>query len=195
MSSRAMKQAINTASCLAVNQNRKYKVFLGSFECLLFSDKLLYIYIRLVWFQCKVTILFTVFKLAPAPPYTYTHTWICLCKFMNKKWFSRLTVSRWPQADDVYWLGHLFTYKWGLHCWFCVCSSAPSSFIRKYFFWRKFFLWKKVNIQISLKIPCTSCSDWQPSTMRVSIACFIALLLMLLLTKGKVVFRVWPFSL
>ena len=24
-------------------------------------------YIRLVWFQCKVTILFKVFKLAPAP--------------------------------------------------------------------------------------------------------------------------------
>ena len=56
------------ALCLAVNQNRKYNVFLGSFEYLLFfSDELLYIYIRLVWFQCKVTILFTVFKLNPAP--------------------------------------------------------------------------------------------------------------------------------
>ena len=53
------------ASCLAVNQNRKYEVFLGSFEYLFFSDKLLYI--RLVWFQCKVTILFTVFRLAPGP--------------------------------------------------------------------------------------------------------------------------------
>ena len=55
---------------------------------------------------------------------------------------------------------------------------------------------KKVSIQMNLKISCTSCSDWQPSTMRVSIACFIALLLMLLLAKVKVdVFRVWPFSL
>ncbi len=52
------------ALCLAVNQNRKYKVFLGSSEYLLVSDEFLYIYIRLVWFQCKVTILFTVFKLA-----------------------------------------------------------------------------------------------------------------------------------
>ena len=49
---------------------------------------------------------------------------------------------------------------------------------------------------MNLKTPCTSCSDWQPSTMRVSIACFIALLIMLLLAKGKAdVFRVWPFSL
>ena len=55
---------------------------------------------------------------------------------------------------------------------------------------------KKVSIQMNLKISCTSCSDWQPSTMRVSIACFIALLLMLLLAKVKVdVFRAWPFSL
>ena len=55
---------------------------------------------------------------------------------------------------------------------------------------------KKVSIQINLKIPCTSCSDRQPSTMHVLIACFIALLLMLLLAKVKVdVFRVWPFSL
>ena len=28
---------------------------------------------------------------------------------------------------------------------------------------------KKVSIQMNLKIPCTSCSDWQPSTMRVSV--------------------------
>ena len=55
---------------------------------------------------------------------------------------------------------------------------------------------KSKSIQMNLKILCTSCSDWQPSTMCVSIACFIALLLMLLLAKGKVdVFRVWPFSL
>ena len=46
---------------------------------------------------------------------------------------------------------------------------------------------------MNLKIPCTSCSDWQPSRMHVSIACFIALLLMLLLAKVMVdVFRVWP---
>ena len=49
---------------------------------------------------------------------------------------------------------------------------------------------------MNLKIPCTSWSDWQPSMMHVWIACFIALLLMLLLAKVKVdVFRVWPFSL
>ena len=55
---------------------------------------------------------------------------------------------------------------------------------------------EKVSIQMNLKIPCTSCFDWQPSTMRVSIACLIALLLMLLLAKVKVdVFSVWPFSL
>ena len=52
------------------------------------------------------------------------------------------------------------------------------------------------SIQINLKLPCTSCSDWQPRTMHVSIACFIALLLMLLLAKVKVeVFSAWPFSL
>ena len=33
------------ASCLAVDQTRKYKVFLGSFKYLLFSDELLYIYL------------------------------------------------------------------------------------------------------------------------------------------------------
>ena len=55
---------------------------------------------------------------------------------------------------------------------------------------------KKVNIQMNLKIHCTSCSDRQPSTMHALIACFIALLLMVLLVKVKVdVFRVWPFSL
>ena len=55
---------------------------------------------------------------------------------------------------------------------------------------------KKVSIQMNLKIPCTTCSDWRPSTMRMLIARFIALLLMLLLAKVKVdVFRVWPFSL
>ena len=49
---------------------------------------------------------------------------------------------------------------------------------------------------MNLKIPCTSCSDRQPRTMHVSIACFIALLLMLLLAKVTLdVFRVWPFSL
>ena len=54
-------------------------------------------------------------------------------KFMNKKWFSRLTISKRPQAGGMYWLSHLFSYKWGAHCWFWVCSSAASSFIRKYF--------------------------------------------------------------
>ena len=62
------------------------------------------------------------------------YTRICVYEFMNKTWFSGLTVSRRrPQAGGMYWLGHLFSYKWGVHCWFCVCSSAASSFIRKYF--------------------------------------------------------------
>ena len=55
-----------------------------------------------------------------------------------------------------------------------------------------------IQMQVNLKVPCTYCSDWQPSTMHVSIACFIALLLMLMLLLAKVkvnVFRVWPFSL
>ena len=43
MSSRAMKQAIDTRIVPAVNQNRKYKVFLCSFEYLLFPNEL-YIY-------------------------------------------------------------------------------------------------------------------------------------------------------
>ena len=48
---------------------------------------------------------------------------------------------------------------------------------------------------MNLKIPCTSCSDWQPSRMCLSIARFITVLLMLLLAKVKVdVFRVWPLA-
>ena len=64
---------LTRASCLAVSQNRNYKVFSGSSEYLLFSDELLYIYIlsiTLVLFQCKVTILLTLFKLAPPHPRT-----------------------------------------------------------------------------------------------------------------------------
>ena len=30
-----------------------------------------------------------------------THLDICMCGFMNKKWFSGLTVSRWPQAGGI----------------------------------------------------------------------------------------------
>ena len=43
---------------------------------------------------------------------------------------------------------------------------------------------------MEVKIPCTSCSDWQLSTMRVSIARFTALLLILQVKAD--VFRVWP---
>ena len=53
-------------SCLAVNQNRKYKVFFRFIWILTFF-RWIVIYIRLVWFQRRVTILFTVFKLAQAP--------------------------------------------------------------------------------------------------------------------------------
>ena len=60
-----------------------------------------------------------------------THLNTRVCAFMNKKWFSGLTVSRWPQAGVL--TRHLFSYKWGVHCCFCVCSSAALSFIRKYF--------------------------------------------------------------
>ena len=38
------------------------------------------------------------------------------------------------QAGGVYRLGHLFSYKWGVHCRGCLYSSATSSFIRKCFF-------------------------------------------------------------
>ena len=62
-----------------------------------------------------------------------THLDTCVCEFMNKKWFSGLTISSRPQAGGMYRLGHLFSYKWGVHCWFCVCLFAVSSFIRKYF--------------------------------------------------------------
>ena len=55
-SSRAVKQAIHTHIMLGCQSEQEVQ---GIFR---------YIYIRLVWFQCKVTILFTVFKLAPAPP-------------------------------------------------------------------------------------------------------------------------------
>ena len=75
-----------------------------------------------------------------------THLDICVCKFMNKKWFSGLTVSRWPQVDGMYRLGHLFSYKWGVHCWFCVCSSAAWSFIRKYFSQQWHFHKKHTNL-------------------------------------------------
>ena len=67
MSIRATKQVINMCTVLGCHQNRQYKVLLGSFEYWLFFQMNIYIYIRLVWFQCKVTILFTVFKLAPVP--------------------------------------------------------------------------------------------------------------------------------
>ena len=62
-----------------------------------------------------------------------THLDTYMCKFMNTNWFSRLTISRRPQAGGMYWLSHLFSYEWGVHCWFWVCSSAALSFIRKYF--------------------------------------------------------------
>ena len=42
MSSRVMKQAIDTLVVLGCQSNRKCKVFLCSFEYLLFSDELLY---------------------------------------------------------------------------------------------------------------------------------------------------------
>ena len=79
----------------------------------------------------------------------YIYIYICVYEFMNRKFFSRHIwihecVSLWiksgfpdlPFQDGhklVYWLSHLFSYKWGVHYRFSVCSSAASSFIRKYF--------------------------------------------------------------
>ena len=64
MSSRAMKQAIDMRIVLGCQSEQEVQGILS-----FFSDALLYV--RLVWFQCKVTIPFTVFKLAPA---SHTHT-------------------------------------------------------------------------------------------------------------------------
>ena len=72
MSSRAMKQAIDIRIVLGCQSEQEVQcIFRFIWILTFFSDELLYIYIRVVWFQCKVTILFTVFKLNPAP---YTHT-------------------------------------------------------------------------------------------------------------------------
>ena len=75
MSSRAIKQAIDTRIVLGCQSEQEVQGIFRFIWILFFSspDELfsIYIYIRLVWFQCKVTILFTVFKLAPGP---LTHT-------------------------------------------------------------------------------------------------------------------------
>ena len=60
MSSRAIKQAI--AMCILLGCQSKQGV--QGFSRFIW---ILNFFFRLVWFQCKVTILFTVFKLSPAP--------------------------------------------------------------------------------------------------------------------------------
>ena len=62
MSSRAMKQAIDTCIMLGCQSEQEVE---GIFRFIWILTFFRYIVI-LVWFQCKVTILFTVFKLAPA---------------------------------------------------------------------------------------------------------------------------------
>ena len=87
---------------------------------------------------------------APPPP---PPTWICVYEFMNKKCFQSRHIC--IHACAVLWIesgfpdlpfqdGHklvvctdsvisVFSYKSGVHCWFCVCSSAALSFTGKYF--------------------------------------------------------------
>ena len=68
MSSRAMKQAIDTRIVLGCQSEQEVQsIFRFIWILTFFRWIVLYIYIRLVCFQCKVTILFTVFKLAPVP--------------------------------------------------------------------------------------------------------------------------------
>ena len=69
MSSRTMKQAIHTRIVLGCQSEQEVQgIFRFIWILTCFRWIVIYIYIRLVWFQCKVTILFTVFKLAPLPP-------------------------------------------------------------------------------------------------------------------------------
>ena len=67
MSSRAMKQAIHTHIVLGCQSEQEVEsIFRFIWILTFFRWIYIHIYIRLVWFQCKVTILFTVFKLGPA---------------------------------------------------------------------------------------------------------------------------------
>ena len=66
MSSRAMKQVIDTRIVLGCQPEQEVQGILR-FIRVLTLFRWIVIYIRLAWFQCKVTILFTVFKLAPGP--------------------------------------------------------------------------------------------------------------------------------
>ena len=67
MSSRAMKQAIIDRHIMLGCQSEQEVQGIFRFIWILTFFRWIVIYIRLVWFQCKVTILFTVFKLASAP--------------------------------------------------------------------------------------------------------------------------------
>ena len=78
MSSRAMKQAIDTCIMLGCQSEQEVQGIFRFIWMLAFF-RWIVIYIRLVRFQCKVTILFTIFRLAPAPlppppHHTHTHT-------------------------------------------------------------------------------------------------------------------------
>ena len=68
MSSRAMKQAIDTRIVLGCQSEQEKGIFRFIWILAFFQMNC----IRLVWLQCKVTIVFTVFKLAPSPPYMRT---------------------------------------------------------------------------------------------------------------------------
>ena len=67
MSIRAMKQAIDTHIVLGCQSEQEVQGIFRFIWILTFFRWIVIIYIRLVWFQCKVTILFTVLKLAPGP--------------------------------------------------------------------------------------------------------------------------------
>ena len=82
MSSRAMKQAINTHTVLGCQSEQEvqgifrfiWKLTFFQMNCyiLCIFQMNCYILYICIWFQCKVTILFTVFKLTPGP-LTHTH--------------------------------------------------------------------------------------------------------------------------
>ena len=76
MSSRVMKQAIDTRIMLGCQSEQEVQGIFRFIWILTFF-RWINCYIYIDWFQCKVTILFTVFNLAPVPLtriHTHTHT-------------------------------------------------------------------------------------------------------------------------
>ena len=66
----------------------------------------------------------------------YLYTRICVYEFEKTNVVFR--TYRFKTATNWWYMPVLTrsfvqSNKWGVHCWFCVCSFAASSFIRKYF--------------------------------------------------------------